>query len=192
MKPTRVLSVFAIGLLAAGVAAAAEIKVGVFDFQRVSEETARGQELRAELKKFSDKKEGELTAKRTELKTLEDQYKAQAFSLAPDKRAQMEKEIQKKQLDLQSFGESANKELQIEVNQAQSKFNDELLRIIQGLGRERGYTMIFAREQLAFVSDTVDITSEVIERFNQEVAKAGAAAPAKPEAPPVPSGGAKP
>src|SRR6185436_8410917 len=116
--------------MAAGSVQAADLKIGVFDFQRVSEETARGQELRASLEKFGDKKKGEITTKENELKTLEDQYKAQAFSLSPDKRSQMEKDLQKKQLDLQSSRDNAQREMQIEVNEAQAKFNEQLLKVI--------------------------------------------------------------
>jgi hypothetical protein len=97
----------------------------------------------------------------------------------------MEKDIQKKQLDLQSFRDSAQKEMQIEVNEAQGKFNEQLLSIINSLGKERGYTLVFAKEQVAFASDTADMTSELIERFNQETAKAPPAAAA-----PAPAGGA--
>jgi outer membrane protein len=173
-------------LLASGAVRAAEVKIGVFDFQRVSEETARGQELRAALEKFGDKKKGEIASKEAELKALEDQYKAQAFSLSPDKRSQMEKDMQKKQLDLQSYRDSAQKEMQIEVNEAQGKFNDQLIKVISELGKERGYTLVFAKEQVAFASDTADMTSEVIDKFNQISAKAaapGADAPAAPTAP---------
>jgi len=159
---------------------AADVKIGVFDFQRVSEETARGQELRANLEKFGDKKKSEITAKEGELKAMEDKYKAEAFSLTAEKRAQMEKDIQKKQLDLQSYRDSAQKEMQIEVNEAQGKFNEQLLSVINALGKERGYTLVFAKEQVAFAADAADMTSELIERFNQETAKKAAAPAAAP------------
>ncbi len=187
MIKAKALCVLMACLLAAGAAMAVEAKLGVFDFQRVSEETARGQELRANLEKFGDKKKGELAAKEAELKALEDQYKAQAFSLAPDRRAQMEKDLQKKQLDLQSSRESAQKEMQIEVNEAQGKFNEELIKVISAVGKERGYTLIFAKEQVAFASETVDITSEVIERFNKDSAKGAAPAAAPAAAAPAPA-----
>ena len=180
------------GVLAAGLVRA-DLKIGVFDFQRVSEETARGQELRASLEKFGDKKKGEITTKENELKTLEDQYKAQAFSLSPDKRSQMEKDLQKKQLDLQSSRDNAQREMQIEVNEAQAKFNEQLLKVINDLGKERGYTLIFAKEQVAFSGDAADMTSEVIERFNQQSGKPdsgaapAAAPPATGTAPPKPA-----
>ena len=182
---TRLRTPFVLALaiaLAAGSAFAADVKIGVFDFQRVSEETARGQELRASLEKFGDKKKSEITAKENELKAMEEKYKAEAFSLTAERRSQMEKDIQKKQLDLQSFRESAQKEMQIEVNEAQGKFNDQLLSIINSLGKERGYTLVFAKEQVAFASDAADMTSELIERFNQETAKTGTAPAAKPAA----------
>jgi len=166
--------------LGAGSVFAADVKIGVFDFQRVSEETARGQELRANLEKFGDKKKGEITSKENELKAMEDKYKAEAFSLTAEKRSQMEKDIQKKQLDLQSFRDSAQKEMQIEVNEAQGKFNDQLLSVINALGKERGYTLVFAKEQVAFAADAADMTSELIERFNQETAKKAAAPAAAP------------
>ena len=178
--------------LGAGSVFAADVKIGVFDFQRVSEETARGQELRANLEKFGDKKKGEITSKENELKAMEDKYKAEAFSLTAEKRSQMEKDIQKKQLDLQSFRDSAQKEMQIEVNEAQGKFNEQLLSIINTLGKERGYTLVFAKEQVAFASDAADMTSELIERFNQETAKAPAAAAGAPPAAAPAAGGAKP
>ena len=162
-------------ILAAGMVRA-DLKIGVFDFQRVSEETARGQELRASLEKFGDKKKGEITAKENELKSLEESYKAQAFSLSPDKRSQMEKDLQKKQLDLQSSRDSAQREMQIEVNEAQAKFNEQLLKVINDLGRERGYSLVFAKEQVAYASDAADMTSEVIEKFNQQSAKESAPA----------------
>lgn len=172
-------------LAAVGSVCSAEMKIGVFDFQRVSEETARGQQLRASLEKFGDKKKQEIATKEGELKTMEDQYKAQAFSLSPDKRSQVEKDIQKKQLDLQSYRDSAQREMQIEVNEAQSKFNDQLLKVINSLGKERGYSLVFAKEQVAFSSDQADMTSEVIERFNQETAKETPPAAAAPAAPAV-------
>lgn len=178
----RIMTIGAVLLLAAGLASAAEVKLGVFDFQRVSEETTRGQELRGSLEKFGDKKKAEIAAKENELRALEEQYKAGAFSMTPDKRSQMEKDLQKKQLDLQSMRDSAQKEMQIEVNEAQSRFNDELLKAIGNLGRERGYTLIYAKEQVAFAAESVDITSEVIERFNKDATPAAAPAAAPPPA----------
>lgn len=196
------MCIVSVCLLAAASVSAAEVKVGAFDFQRVSEETTKGQELQASLSKFRDRKQAEISAKENELKALRDQYAAQALSLSPDKRAQMEKEMQKKDLDLQTYRDGAQKEMQLEVSEAQQRFQDQLFKVIVGLGKERGYTAIFERSQAVFFADASDVTGEVIERFNQETAKeapvapapAQGAAPTAPEAPkPAPKpGDAKP
>jgi outer membrane protein len=166
-KPITVLAL----PLAASLAATAETKFGFFDFQRVSEETSKGQELQSSLTKFREKKQGEIASKENDLKTMRDQYSAQALSLSPDKRAQLEKDIQKKELDLQSLREGAQREMQIEVNEAQQKFQEQLLKVVGAIGKDKGYTAIFERSQAVFSSDSVDMTGEVIERFNQETAK---------------------
>jgi outer membrane protein len=168
-------------LLAAG-AARAEIKLGVFDFQRVSEETAKGQALQASLSKFRDKKQTEISSRENELKTLRDQYAAQALSLSPDKRSEMEKEMQKKDLDLQTLRDSAQKEMQLEVSEAQQKFQEQLFKVITALGKERGYTVVFERSQAVYFSESSDVTSEIIERFNQDTAKEETSSP-KPDVP---------
>jgi outer membrane protein len=173
-KPITVLAL----LLAASLAATAETKFGFFDFQRVSEETSKGQELQSSLTKFREKKQGEIASKENDLKTMRDQYSAQALSLSPDKRAQLEKDIQKKELDLQSVREGAQREMQIEVNEAQQKFQEQLLKVVAAIGKDKGYTAIFERSQAVFSSDSVDMTGEVIERFNQETAKDTPPAPA--------------
>ena len=177
-KPITVLAL----LLAASLSATAETKFGFFDFQRVSEETSKGQELQSSLTKFREKKQDEIATKENDLKAMRDQYSAQALSLSPDKRAQLEKDIQKKELDVQSLREGAQREMQIEVNEAQQKFQEQLLKVVAAIGKDKGYTAIFERSQAVFSSESVDMTGEVIERFNQETAKQTPPPPPAPEA----------
>ena len=185
MTMTQKAALALAGLLAGTLSFGAEVKMGFFDFQRVSEETTRGQELQSSLAKFRDKKQVEISAKENELKTLRDQYAAQALSLSPDRRSQMEKDIQKKDLELQSARESAQKEMQIEVNEAQNKFQEQLFKVISAIGKDRGYTVIFEKSQAVYTSEGADMTSEIVERFNQETTKEPpAAAPYGPTATP--------
>ena len=82
-------------------------KVGVFDAQRLSEETAEGKRVQAELTAFKDKKQAELQAKEKEVNDLQAQLQAQSLSLSGERRAAMEKDIQRKMLDLKSARDSA-------------------------------------------------------------------------------------
>jgi outer membrane protein len=147
--------------------AAEEMKIGVFEFGRLSQETNEGLRIQTELKEFQEKKQGELAAKEKELKDLQDKLIAEALSLSPERRAAMEKELQKKQNELQVAREGAQREWQIEFNEAQAGFQQKVVDIVEAIGREGGYIMILERDQCVFRSDTVDITGRVIERFNK-------------------------
>ncbi|HZN54400.1 MAG TPA: OmpH family outer membrane protein, partial [Candidatus Polarisedimenticolaceae bacterium] len=105
--------------------APAAFKIGVFDANRVSEETNEGKRIAARLSAFGDKKKADLAAKDKEISELRAQLDSQNLSLSPEKQQQMQKDIQKKGLELQQAQEAARNEFQIEVSEAQNKFQEQ-------------------------------------------------------------------
>jgi outer membrane protein len=187
----RTLSVIAIFLMAASAAAWAQspaaLKIGVFDANRVSEETDEGKRIAGKLSAFGEKKKAELSAKEKEITDLRSQLETQNLSLSPERQNQMQKDIQRKGLELQQGQEAARNEFQIEVSEAQNKFQEQLIRVINQFGRDEGFTMIIERATggVAFASESVDVTTAIVDKFNDMVKAApdAAAAPAKPAAP---------
>ena len=132
---TRIVPVFAAILVAATAAAWAQtpsvLKVGVFDANRVSEETDEGKRIAVKLSAFGEKKKAELAAKEKEITDLRAQLDSQNLSLSPEKQQQMQKDVQRKGLELQQAQESARNEFQIEVSEAQNKFQEQMIRVIK-------------------------------------------------------------
>lgn len=181
-----VLSCVAAAAISAGVASAqtAPIKIGVFDAQRISEETAEGKRIQTQLSGFRDKKQAELQAKEKEVNDLQGQLTSQALSLSADKRATLEKDVQRKALDLNQAREAAGREMQLEVNEAQSKFQAQLLAVVERFGREEGFTVVLEKSLVAYSDATVDVTTALVDRFNKVVpAAAPADAAPKPKTP---------
>jgi len=145
-----------------------QVKIGVFDSQRVSEETEEGKKYQSELEKSRKAKYAGLEAKEKEIKELQDQIAAQKQSLSADKIASLEKDIQKKVVELQRLRDDASREFQNELMEAQKKFQDELVNAVEDLGREQGYTLVFERIQCIYSSAAVDITNQVVEKLNQK------------------------
>jgi outer membrane protein len=175
--------------------AAAPDKIGVFDAQRVSEETAEGKRVQARLTAFSDKKRAELAAKEKEAQDLQDKLNAQALSLSPEKRTSMEKDLQKKALELNQAREGAQREMQLEVAEAENGFREKLLAAVESFGREEGFAIVLERGAAIYVHPSHDVTTAIVDRFNrmfpvQQEAPAAkdegkaAAAPSAPAAPP--------
>ena len=183
------------GLLVAAAAAAgmqgmaqgapATPRVGVFDAQRLSEETAEGKRVQAELTALKDKKQGELAGKEKELNDLQAQLQAQSLSLSGEKRQAMEKDIQKKMLDLKSARDAATNEFQLELQNAQTHFQETLFHVVETFARQEGFSLIFEKSQVAFAAEGVDITTALVDAFNR-AAPAPAAAPAENK--PAPGG----
>jgi len=172
------------GFLVFGVAAAQETKIGVFDFGRVTQETAEGQRIQKQLQDFQAKKQAELASKEKELKDLQDKLMAQALALAPERKAAMEKEIQKKQNELQVAREGAQREWQIEFNEAQEGFLEKVRKVVEALGREENYTVILERDQTVYFGEAHDVSKKIVERFDKMTppvppAQAAPAAPPK-------------
>ena len=106
---------------------AAQQKFGIFDAARVSEETDEGKQVQAKLEAFRTAKQAEITAKEQEVTALQNQLNTQALSLSPERQAELNKQIQRKMLELNQTREAAASEMQIEIGEAQARFQEQLL-----------------------------------------------------------------
>jgi outer membrane protein len=190
--------VIVVALAAAGAAraqAVAPSKIGVFDAQRVSEETAEGKKVQVRLTAFSEKKRAEISGKEREAQDLQEKLNAQALSLSPEKRSGMEKDLQRKMLELNQARESAQREMQLEVSEAESAFREKLLAAVESFGRDEGFAMVLERGAAIYVHPSSDVTTAIVDRFNKmfpvqpetPAAKEGAKPAAAPTAPPAAS-----
>lgn len=174
--------------------AAPEARIGVFDASRLSDETEEGKSIGAQLTALQDKKRSELAAKQKEIGDLQNQLTTQALSLSPDRRAQMEKDINLKGLELQQLQQKAQNEMQMELQEAQGKFNEKLMTVIEGFGKDEGFSLLLERGLVAYAAPSIDVTTALVDRFNATFKSAKPAdKPAdKPAAPPTPPAPVKP
>jgi outer membrane protein len=154
-------------ILGAAPAAAQTVKLGVFDAQSVSENTEMGKRIQAELTAFTEGKEGEITQRQQRVAELRKQLAEQSLSLSSEKRAELEKSIQRHMLELQSFQEAASRELELEYASATKEFQDKLVLAIDTFGKDEGFAVILDRSQVAWFDSATDVTSAVIDRFNR-------------------------
>lgn len=160
-----VLVVFATG----AVLAQAPMKIGVFDPIRVSEETEEGRRVQAHLKNFLETKQKGLESLETEINGLREQLQAQALSLSAEKRADLEKSIQLKVLEFNGAQEAAQREWALERNEAQGRFEQQLIGVIQQFGQREGFDLLLDRSQVAYAAPTTDVTTALVDLFNASV-----------------------
>jgi outer membrane protein len=169
MKTARFVTLGLLLLLLAGAAQAQQgaIKIGVFDPLRVSQETAVGQKIAAQLKAKLDEKQAEVSRLQQEVTDLQQQAQTQALSLSEAKRNELGMQIQRKSLDLNAARETATRQLQLEQAEAQARFEESLLAVVEQFGKNEGFTLILDRGSVVWAAQATDVTTGVVDLFNQ-------------------------
>ena len=188
----RRIAAWAISLIfaaASGVRAETPLRIGVFDPQRVSEETEEGKKVQADLTTLRDKKQAELSAKEKDLTDMQNRLTEQGLSLSPERRATLEKDIQRKILELNQAREAARNEMQFELGAAQSRFQDKLLAVVERFGRDEGFSLILDKTTVAYATAGIDVTTAIVDRFNEAMKQATGKPETAPAPPPAKDGG---
>ena len=168
-QPRRMLMMLAAIVFAATAfapSALAQTKIGVFDPQRVSEETVEGKRIQDELAKMRDSKQAEIQTKRSRIEQLAKQLEEEALTLSQEKRTALEVQIQRLRLDLENATQLATQELQLEISAAQANFNERLNLAVQQYGKSQGFDLILDTSIVAFMSSAVDVTTGIIDIFD--------------------------
>lgn len=158
-------------------------KIGVFDPQRITQETAEGARIQARLNALSERKRSELEKLQAELKKLQDEFLASAVSLSDDKRKDMSLKIERLQIELEGKQKSAAREVQMEAEQAQQTWQNQVIKAVGEFGAKNGYILILPMDATVYHSASIDITDELIKTVDAATAaKPGEATPGKPAA----------
>ena len=164
-----------VGLVCVGSPALAQQKIAVIDVARIMTESKRGQEVVRLLEELQAQKRTELEALNTEIGALRNRIQEGRLSLADDALEKLGVELQQKTLSLERASEDAERELQVMQQTDIKRVEDDVLPIIQAVGLELGFTLIFNKFQsgLVFASEEVDITDEILLRFDAVSAASG-------------------
>ena len=175
MRPITLVRILAgLALWAAAMPAAGQlaVRVAVIDSDRIVSESQQGQAIMSELKQLEEQKTAEGRVLEQEVQELQERIRAGEMSLAADKLAELKSQLEVKVRDLRRFGEDAQRELQ-EVGQRRlAAVEQEILKVIEAYGKESSYTLIFNkfRSGLVYADDAVDVTDEIIRRFDARAA----------------------
>ena len=148
--------------------AARPLKIAIIDSDRVVAESTRGKAALERLKTLQEAKVAEGRRLTQELADLRKRLEDGRLSLAPDKLEELRKQIQDKGIALERFQADAQRELEEERERALAGIEREILGVIDQVGKEQGYTLIFNkfRSGLVYAEEAVDISPLVIQRFD--------------------------
>lgn len=160
-------------------------KYAFVNIQRIAAESAAGKTLAGKVQAMNQQKVNELNEKNKALQATQQKLDAGATVLSATAVAQLQKEIERQQIDIQRFTEDAQQDVTNLQTQLQDEFQVRLSPIIQQVATERGLHMLFSvvDSGLVWADPSLDISVEVIQRFDAAGAPAAAGPAPKPAAP---------
>jgi len=153
-----------------GSALAADYKIAYVDIQKAVNESNAGKDAKKAITKEVEKFQRQITDKQKELQTLKESLEKQAPMLTPDARATREKEYQNRLREFQRWGEDTQNEINQKRTEVERNISIGLLKVIQKVGADDGYTLILEKNEnlVLFVSKTIDITDRVIKAYDAQ------------------------
>lgn len=175
----------ALALLAAPIPCRAQsepMKVGVFDPEILWKQTEVGKKYNQDLSASRDRLQAQIDKKQEDVEALKARLRQQQVSLNDDKIQEMKKEIIAKQTELDRLNEDATKEMKYQLGEVQSRFQEMLVKSLEAFGKEKSYTLILNKGVIDYNAPGIDISQELIAKFNEmhKVPAASAGAAKKP------------
>jgi len=149
---------------------AADLKIAYVDVQKAVNDSNAGKDAKKVITKDVEKFQRVIADKQKELQTMKESLEKQALMLTPDARANKEKEYQNKLREFQRWGEDSQNEINQKRMEMERSISIVLLKVIQKIGADEGYTMILDKNEniVLFASKALDITDRVIKAFDAQ------------------------
>jgi Skp family chaperone for outer membrane proteins len=151
-------------------------KIAFVNIPRIAAESAEGKASTSRVNALRDKKLAELNAKNKQVETAQQKLSSGGL-LSEEARAATQKEIDKLGVEIQRMQQDAEAEMQDLQQQLQLDFQRKLTPIIQQLAAEKVLHMILPDSGLVWADLSLDLTAEIIKRF--DAATADVKAPGK-------------
>jgi outer membrane protein len=156
-------------------------KIAVVDIQRVASESNEGKASNAKAQDLYQQKQTQLNDLNKKLQADQQKLQQGQSVMNEQARSQLERDIERQQKEIQRFSQDAQDEVQNLQGDLQDAFQRKLLPIIQQVVQERGIQVLLSRADAGIVwaDPGLDLTADVIKRFDA----ASTAAPASGAAP---------
>ena len=156
-------------------------KIAFVVLQRVVAESAEGKLASARGQALQQKKAAELNERQKAAQGLQEKLDKSGAVMSEAARVDLTKQVERANVDMQRATQDAQAEVQELQQQLQEEFQRRIAPIIEAVGKEKGLHYIFNGPDsgLVWADASLDITNDVVKKFDQ--AKPAAPAAAKPQ-----------
>jgi outer membrane protein len=157
-------------------------KIAVVNIQRVAAESVEGKASTAKVQALHQQKTQQLNDMNKKLQAEQQKLQQGSLVMNESARAQLERDIDRQQKEIQRFSQDAQEEVQNLQQDLQEAFHRRLMPILQKMAQERGLQMLLSLQDAGVVWwDTgLDITADVVKQFDATASAPAAGGTSKP------------
>jgi len=165
------------------------LRMAFVDLQRVAAESIEGKAANSKVTALTQTKSNDIAAKQKQLEADQQKLQQGGAVLSDPTRAQLQKEVDRLTVEIDRGQQDAQAAVQDLQQQQLGEFQNKLRPVVEALVKELGVGLLFSLGDAGaiYVDPSLDITPEVIKRFDAASAKAGAPDAAAPK-PATPAG----
>lgn len=158
----RLLSTAAALVLAAGMAAAAaaELKIGFIDIQRLQRESVPAERASKQLEKEFAPRLQELQRREAQIKALQAQLEKEAMTMSESDRRTREQDLARMTLDFQRMQREYREDLNLRRNQELASLFERANKVVKQIAEAEKFDLIV--QEAVFRSPRIDITDKVL------------------------------
>jgi outer membrane protein len=165
-------------------APSAQNKIGVINIQAAIANTAEGKKVFTDLQKKYQPRQQELQRLQQEIQAIQDQLTKQSATLSEEEQGRLSREAEEKQKLLKRSSEDAQTDFNHDRDEAINKVGQKMVKIINDYASQNGFALVLDDAQIPiyFASKDIEITEEIVKRYDAANPMAEAGVTAKPAA----------
>jgi len=155
--------ILAVGLMSAGTASAADLKIGFVDVKSAVENTKAYQQGLKRLEALTSKKQKELDALREKIEKSEKELLGQSMAMSPERLSEKQAELKDLRKLYTRKQQDAQEELMSEKNSLDQGVIIKFYKVVAEYGKKHGYDMILPNTQqiVLYGNPAHDVTADI-------------------------------
>jgi outer membrane protein len=144
-------------------------KIGIINnIQEAIFTTEEGKKALADLQKKFQPRQDELQRQQQDIQNLNDQLQKQGATLSDEEQLRLRRELEDKQKVFKRATEDFNAEVQGDREDALRRIGRKMMVVLNEYARQNGFTLVVDAAQIPvyYASPEIDLTAEIIRRFN--------------------------
>ncbi|MGH7307665.1 MAG: OmpH family outer membrane protein [Candidatus Rokuibacteriota bacterium] len=156
-------------------APSASSRIAFVDIQRVLVRSQAGMAAREQLEREKAQMQREIDTRRQEMDKLRDDLEKKGSLLTAEARREREESLERKRRDAARLADDFQRDLARKEQQLLVRVQQDLVVIIERLGKQKGYYMIVERRGagVLYATPDADLTDDLIRAYDQESAGKG-------------------